>query len=34
MIRYGLKNIRELFGAKIDLNMVYKNPICRLEQTS
>ncbi|KAF1586724.1 UNVERIFIED_CONTAM: Phenylalanine--tRNA ligase alpha subunit A, partial [Eudyptes robustus] len=32
MIRYGISNIRELFGHKIDLNMVYKNPICRLEK--
>lgn len=27
MIRYGISNIRELFGHKIDLEMVYKNPI-------
>ncbi|KAI6173761.1 Phenylalanine--tRNA ligase [Aphelenchoides besseyi] len=32
MIRYGISNIRELFGHKIDLNMVYKNPICRLDK--
>ncbi|CAD5228414.1 unnamed protein product [Bursaphelenchus okinawaensis] len=32
MIRYGISNIRELFGHKIDLNMVYKNPVCRLEK--
>jgi phenylalanyl-tRNA synthetase alpha chain len=32
MIRYGLNNIRELFGHKINLSMVYKNPICRLEK--
>lgn len=30
MIRYGISNIRELFGHKIDLNMVYNNPILRL----
>ena len=32
MIRYGISNIRELFGHKINLSMVYKNPICQLEQ--
>lgn len=32
MIRYGISNIRELFGHKIDLDMVYKNPVCRLEK--
>uniref|UniRef100_A0A914NKF7 phenylalanine--tRNA ligase n=2 Tax=Meloidogyne TaxID=189290 RepID=A0A914NKF7_MELIC len=31
MIRYGISNIRELFGHKIDLQMVYNNPICRLD---
>uniref|UniRef100_A0A914H198 phenylalanine--tRNA ligase n=1 Tax=Globodera rostochiensis TaxID=31243 RepID=A0A914H198_GLORO len=34
MIRYGISNIRELFGHKINLEMVYRNPICRLEQKS
>lgn len=32
MIRYGLSNIRELFGHKIDLQMVYNNPICQLDK--
>uniref|UniRef100_A0A1I8B1V5 phenylalanine--tRNA ligase n=1 Tax=Meloidogyne hapla TaxID=6305 RepID=A0A1I8B1V5_MELHA len=31
MIRYGISNIRELFGHRIDLQMVYNNPICRLD---
>jgi phenylalanyl-tRNA synthetase alpha chain len=30
MIRYGISNIRELFGHKIDLEMVQQSPICRL----
>uniref|UniRef100_A0A0N5AHE0 phenylalanine--tRNA ligase n=1 Tax=Syphacia muris TaxID=451379 RepID=A0A0N5AHE0_9BILA len=32
MIRYGLNNIRDLFGSKVDLNVIYKSPICRLEK--
>lgn len=32
MIKYGISNIRDLIGHKIDLEMVQKNPICRLEQ--
>uniref|UniRef100_A0A914Z260 phenylalanine--tRNA ligase n=1 Tax=Panagrolaimus superbus TaxID=310955 RepID=A0A914Z260_9BILA len=32
MIRYGISNIRELFGPKINIEMIYKNPICRLEK--
>lgn len=32
MIRYGISNIRELFGPKVNLGMIYKNPICRLEK--
>jgi phenylalanyl-tRNA synthetase alpha chain len=32
MIKYGLNNIRELVGHKLDLEMVAKNPICRLEK--
>ncbi|KAA0186130.1 Phenylalanine--tRNA ligase alpha subunit A [Fasciolopsis buskii] len=32
MIRYGYKNIRDLIGPRVDLNMVYKAPLCRLEQ--
>ncbi|KAK4467993.1 hypothetical protein MN116_008174 [Schistosoma mekongi] len=30
MIRYGYKNIRDLIGPKIDLNMTYKAPLCRM----
>ncbi|CAH8608905.1 unnamed protein product [Heterobilharzia americana] len=29
MIRYGYKNIRDLIGPKIDLNMIYKAPLCQ-----
>ncbi|KAJ1345335.1 phenylalanine-tRNA ligase, alpha subunit [Batrachochytrium salamandrivorans] len=29
MIKYGINNIRELVGHKLDLDMVSKNPICR-----
>ncbi|KAF7232289.1 hypothetical protein EG68_11921, partial [Paragonimus skrjabini miyazakii] len=32
MIRYGYKNIRNLIGPKIDLNMVYNAPLCRMEK--
>ncbi|XP_028404568.1 phenylalanine--tRNA ligase alpha subunit-like [Dendronephthya gigantea] len=31
MIKYGLSNIRDLFGHKVDLEMVKRNPICRLD---
>lgn len=30
MIRYGITNIRELFGHKINLETVQKSTICRL----
>ncbi|XP_031128914.1 phenylalanine--tRNA ligase alpha subunit, cytoplasmic isoform X2 [Ipomoea triloba] len=30
MILYGIDNIRELFGHKVDLGLIKKNPICRL----
>lgn len=30
MILYGVDNIRDLFGHKVDLGLVKKNPICRL----
>lgn len=30
MILYGIDNIRDLFGHKVDLNLIKKNPICRL----
>ncbi|KAI9785607.1 MAG: Phenylalanyl-tRNA synthetase, beta subunit, cytoplasmic [Peltula sp. TS41687] len=32
MIKYGVKNIRELLGHKVDLNFVEHNPAVRLEQ--
>lgn len=32
MIKYGIDNIRELVGHKLDLGMVYSNPICRLDK--
>lgn len=31
MIKYGLNNIRDLVGHKIDLQMVYDNPVCRMD---
>ena len=30
MILYGIDNIRDLFGHKVDLDMIKSNPICRL----
>ncbi len=30
MIRYGIKNIRDLFGHKVDLDVIQSNPLCRL----
>ena len=30
MILYGIDNIRDLFGHKVNLSMVKRNPICRL----
>lgn len=30
MILYGINNIRDLFGHKVDLQMIKTNPICRL----
>ncbi|CAH1959636.1 unnamed protein product [Acanthoscelides obtectus] len=30
MIKYGLNNIRDLVGPKVDLEMVHRSPICRL----
>ena len=33
MIKYGISNIRDLIGHKIDLEMVQKNPICRLDKS-
>ncbi|KAG7208281.1 hypothetical protein KM043_014524 [Ampulex compressa] len=34
MIKYGLNNIRDLVGPRVDMEMVYNNPICRLDKTS
>nr|XP_012229359.1 PREDICTED: probable phenylalanine--tRNA ligase alpha subunit isoform X1 [Linepithema humile] len=34
MIKYGLNNIRDLVGPKVDMEMVRTNPLCRLEKTS
>uniref|UniRef100_A0A3Q3VY00 phenylalanine--tRNA ligase n=1 Tax=Mola mola TaxID=94237 RepID=A0A3Q3VY00_MOLML len=31
MIKYGINNIRELVGHKVNLQMVYDSPICQLE---
>ena len=30
MIKYGINNIRDLVGHKVDLDMVQKNPLCRI----
>lgn len=32
MIKYGVKNIRELLGHKVDLNFIEQNPAVRLER--
>ncbi|XP_055373837.1 phenylalanine--tRNA ligase alpha subunit [Condylostylus longicornis] len=32
MIKYGINNIRDLIGPKVDLKMVEEGPICRLEK--
>ena len=32
MIKYGINNIRDLCGHKVDLDMVNRNPICRLDK--
>lgn len=32
MIKYGISNIRDLFGHKVDLAIVQANPICRLDK--
>ena len=33
MIKYGISNIRDLIGHKIDLSLVYESPICRLDES-
>jgi len=30
MTLYGVDNIRELFGHKVDLDMIKRNPLCRI----
>lgn len=32
MIKYGVNNIRDLVGPKVDLQMVMDNPLCRLDK--
>lgn len=32
MIKYGFDNIRDLVGPRIDLEMVQRSPICRLNK--
>ncbi|XP_050420935.1 phenylalanine--tRNA ligase alpha subunit [Adelges cooleyi] len=32
MIKYGINNIRDLVGPKVNLQMVQNNPICRLDK--
>lgn len=32
MIKYGLNNIRDLYGHKVDMKMVKENPICRMDK--
>ncbi|XP_052229619.1 phenylalanine--tRNA ligase alpha subunit-like isoform X6 [Dreissena polymorpha] len=32
MIKYKVSNIRDLIGPKVDLQMVYDNPVCRLDK--
>ncbi|XP_065834457.1 phenylalanine--tRNA ligase alpha subunit-like isoform X2 [Oscarella lobularis] len=34
MIKYGIDNIRDLIGHKVNLQMVYDNPLCRLNKTT
>lgn len=31
MIKYNINNIRELVGHKVNLQMVYDSPLCRLD---
>lgn len=32
MIKYGINNIRDLIGPKVDLKIIQSNPICRLDK--
>lgn len=34
MIKYKIDNIRSLIGPKVNLQMVYDNPVCRLDTHS
>jgi len=34
MIKYGIKNIRDLFGPKVKLEIIADNPICRYGQST
>ncbi|CAH0553194.1 unnamed protein product [Brassicogethes aeneus] len=34
MIKYGFNNIRDLVGPKVDIDMVQKSPICRLDKSA
>ena len=34
MIKYGIDNIRDLVGHKVDLDMVQNNPLCRLDKSN
>ncbi|XP_046331517.2 phenylalanine--tRNA ligase alpha subunit-like [Haliotis rufescens] len=33
MIKYGINNIRDLIGPRVNLQMVHDNPMCRLEKS-
>ncbi|VDP36006.1 unnamed protein product, partial [Soboliphyme baturini] len=32
MIKYGIDNIRDMIGPKVDLGMIYDSPICRIDK--
>jgi phenylalanyl-tRNA synthetase alpha chain len=32
MIKYGISNIRDILGHKVDLDMIETNPLCRLDR--
>merc|ERR1712083_198894 len=34
MIKYGIDNIRDLVGHKVNLKMVQENPLCRLDKNN
>lgn len=33
MIKYGIDNIRDMVGHKVNLQMVQDNPVCRLDKS-